>query len=1457
MLRIFDECDCPVGVGFLVARDIALTCAHIVSAALDVKDGAQPAPGATVRVDLPLLGSRHGGKGITASIEHWIPAQDSGAGDVAVLRLDAPVPGAWPVRLVYQYKDLWGDSVRAFGVPAGHPGGVWHNGVLRAGRAEGWVEVDRAGGGHRIAPGFSGSPVWDDALAGVVGMVAVGESGHTPAGYLIPTHRLVEAWPGLGELILPPPSPFRSLEPYEESDKDIFHGRHADSERVAGAVGAQRTTTLVGPSGCGKSSLVRAGVIPRRRAAGDIPLLMRPTRGSSPLHALAAELLPLLDPEKSALENLQATDGLAKTLALDGLHDVVPLILNRWHRRRLLIVIDQFEELLDLPDDAVRAFAAALSGQRPPAGVAVLATLRADFVEPVQADERLRTLISPAFDSLPPMSAEQLREAISKPVAQTSGAHFEKDLVEHILADTGNAPRALPLLTFTLDQLWRTQHGAALTFQAYHALGGVRGALRDYADRAWTDIEDEDKPAARRLLAQLVRLPIGAEHAARRVVPRAELGDAQWRVAQRLAAARLITLNTARDTDPADALARAESIELAHEVLITAWRELAQLVTTEEPFLRWRETLRHDLARWHNTGRTPDRLPTRDALDEARAWLPARAEDLTGAERDFLQRGEGYRRSRTRRRRAVVGVLSALLLAAGGLGIVSVHAQQDAAHRAAVVRSGTLAADAQALSASDPGLAAQLAVAANRTSATPDALDALYGALQSPLLDNILTTGNDAFTRTATQADGPLGAAVDQGGTVHVWNLGTPATPIPQSTLHTAGATGLAIVPRAPLLAAECGTPGLCLWNLADPSHPAVEAHLPIPIPGPWHISSMAVSPDGTVLAAASESGYTLLWSITAPTNPRFLAELPNPSTNIGIQLASVAFAPGGSILAESIEGGQTRLWSLADPATPTSLATINSGYQDIAIDSAGTDLAGASDASLDLWNISQATAPTQVPFINTATASNVDLEALSFSPDARTLAFSGTDTETGNSVMCLLDMVALVQDPDTTEPVCLSTGFSTPTMAYTSSGDLLTGGLDNAVRLWRPSPALIANASAYSAATAPAVSDDGRLMIAALAQTDTPVAAMGIWNLDAPAGPALAATLPLSSPAALAAFLDPNVVLAVAQSGQVQLWNIASLSHPRQTASLGTVNRALPPADGVGSTADGTVAVRGGGGVLNLWHVTDAGTATLLGQVNDPAAGNGMGGNLVDNTVFMTTPTGIDWWNISDPAHPVESGFSPLSQASQGEGLNSSTTVFAAASPPDPDFGGTTLNLYSVENGQVRSTATVSRHSGVVLGISNDGHLLAASGQAGNGLSIWDTTDAHSPKLAASIITAFEITGVMFSADDDFMADWSLQTVQLWDTRNRAAPVLLGAFSPVTNVDYTTVHEDVAAAGFATDGKLLISVASDGPSVVYLVGTGPQQATDQLCSTVSSPITVGQWAQYAPGVPYQNPCAR
>ncbi|MGW8398015.1 nSTAND1 domain-containing NTPase [Streptomyces lydicus] len=765
MLRILDGRGQPVGVGFLVSDTLALTCAHVVSAALGATDDTPPAPTARIRVDLPLVAAASSGAAapdVTAAIDHWAPPLPngggaSGSGDVAVLRLSAPLPGAGPVRLV-DAQDLWEHSVRAFGLPAGRPGGLWHAGVLRARQADGWVQADLAGNGYPVSRGFSGTPVWDDKLAGVVGMITVAESSQPPVSYLIPTSGLLTSWPELRGVALPP-SPFRGLSAFEEADATVFYGRRAESDGVAQAVDAERWVTVVGPSGCGKSSLALAGVVPRLRAEGASVVILRPASGSSPLSALAAALLPLLKPDLSETQRIAQLPELSGVLR-HGLADPVDRLLDLQSSRRLVIIVDQLEELFDLAPDTVDELADVLfDDDALPDTVRVLSTLRADFLEPMLTHQRLGPAVGRHLRALGPLDREGLRDVVTAPVEALPGVCYEAHLADRILTDTGAEQGALPLLALTLDLLWQRQERGLLTHQAYEELGGVTGALSNHADRVWAEcVPSRDEEAAQGLFTQLIRVPLDAAAATRRIAHRTELSEDQWRIAQRLAA-RTRLLVTGRDAEGV------ETVELTHEALISKWGKLATWVAEDRSYLMWRESVRQDKERWEQAERAPELLPTAAVLAGADQWLHEHGDEMSEAERAFLESGLTHRRTRVRRRAALLSGLGAAMVLVLVLSTLFVVTRRESQERAALGASRALAQAAQDESPTDPVRGVMLSLAAYETATTQEARnEMLQQYLRYQEYDRVVSGGLGAISTFDKSRDGNVVLAVSEQG---------------------------------------------------------------------------------------------------------------------------------------------------------------------------------------------------------------------------------------------------------------------------------------------------------------------------------------------------------------------------------------------------------------------------------------------------------------------------------------------------------------------------------------------------------------------------------------------------------------------------------------------------------------------------------------------------------------------
>lgn len=196
--RIYHTSGAVVGAGFLVSERQLLTCAHVVAAALSLPQNTQESPEAAIEVDFPLVaaGEKH-----LAQVSLWYPVNPGqSTEDIAGLEFQQPIPHAVePVALIPS-QDYWQHPLRVFGFPKGHDYGLWATGVLRDQSANGWVQLDALASQDRpIEPGFSGAPIWDEQLQGVVGMAVAAEKRRqgVTAAYMVPAEILESAWPSL------------------------------------------------------------------------------------------------------------------------------------------------------------------------------------------------------------------------------------------------------------------------------------------------------------------------------------------------------------------------------------------------------------------------------------------------------------------------------------------------------------------------------------------------------------------------------------------------------------------------------------------------------------------------------------------------------------------------------------------------------------------------------------------------------------------------------------------------------------------------------------------------------------------------------------------------------------------------------------------------------------------------------------------------------------------------------------------------------------------------------------------------------------------------------------------------------------------------------------------------------------------------------------------------------------
>jgi hypothetical protein len=395
-------------------------------------------------------------------------------------------------------------------------------------------------------------------------------------------------------------SPFRGLQPFDFEHALIYCGRTGLVTEVIDALrqraGAGRGfLMIIGMSGAGKSSLVRAGILrmlarPRvverviewRRAVfrpRDNPqgtwasfVAALTTHHALPdLVANQAELALLLrQPTALVAAISRALDGVTETARENAPPG------TQSGEARLIVVVDQFEELFDedMTPEERSGFADILTALAHSGRVWVLVTLRADlYGRCADLPQTFRDLLAErggVFTVVGPRPPE-VAQMIQQPAAM-AGVSFERrgdpeEGLDEVLRDAAaEHPSVLPLLEFTLDELWkRCSDTRMLRFSDYDDLGGLHGALRQRADEEFAQLPQSARDGLDQLLSAVVRIdPSDERLIVESRVPSSRFdGTPCQALIGAFTQAHLLVADPALDGTPV--------IGLAHEALLREW----------------------------------------------------------------------------------------------------------------------------------------------------------------------------------------------------------------------------------------------------------------------------------------------------------------------------------------------------------------------------------------------------------------------------------------------------------------------------------------------------------------------------------------------------------------------------------------------------------------------------------------------------------------------------------------------------------------------------------------------------------------------------------------------------------------------------------------------------------------------------------------------------------------------
>jgi DNA-binding SARP family transcriptional activator/tRNA A-37 threonylcarbamoyl transferase component Bud32/WD40 repeat protein/molybdopterin-guanine dinucleotide biosynthesis protein len=519
-------------------------------------------------------------------------------------------------------------------------------------------------------------------------------------------------------------NPYHGLRPFDEADAASFHGRDGVVADLVELVAAQRFVTVVGSSGSGKSSVVLAGLVPRLRAGGAVVVTMIP--GDAPLEALHTALREVAT-VADAVDQGQPADALVDVARGAG---------------QVIVVVDQFEECWTRAREEDRDAFLDLAARAVADGsidVRFVTTVRADLLDRPLEHPTIGALVGAGSHVLAPLSPVELEEAIVQPAAR-AGVAFDDGVVADLIADAVTYPGSLPLLQFTLTELYDRRKDAIIGRHALEEIGGMAGAVGRRAEEVFAGLDETLRGQARALFGRLVA-PGRSAPDTRRRARLGELSSGMRAVADEFVAARLLVA----DRDPAT---REPTIEVAHEALLTRWSRLVDWVEDDR---RWLTQLQHLAAAgraWDDGGRLDTELYRGSRLEAAIEAIDIDGRAVSGLEGEFVEAGRRARdaeirvarRTAHRLRRLLVAAVTALVVAlvAGALAFVQRRQADDnaAEAQAQAGRAETAAVEAQiealvgraeSLRQTQRDTAALLSVEAYRLADTPRTRSVLLG----------------------------------------------------------------------------------------------------------------------------------------------------------------------------------------------------------------------------------------------------------------------------------------------------------------------------------------------------------------------------------------------------------------------------------------------------------------------------------------------------------------------------------------------------------------------------------------------------------------------------------------------------------------------------------------------------------------------------------------------------------
>ena len=781
-------------------------------------------------------------------------------------------------------------------------------------------------------------------------------------------------------------NPYKGLQSYDEKDSNLFFGREEQIQKLFEKIVAnkQPLTLVLGASGTGKSSLMKAGLLPRLRDYQEHQFkILDPMRpGESPLKSLAQICLPIADTITS--------------LELALYEQTLANIIERWNRNnpktKILFPIDQFEELITLckSDQEREQFQKLIRNAitKYPDKIHVVITLRLDFEALFQNSVLEEFWNKDARFVVPLMTQNELREVIEKPASEKVLYFEPPSLVDELINEVVQMPGALPLLSFTLSELYlkylhKRRDNRALTKEDYDDLGRVVGSITKRANQEYEKLVAQDsayKKTVQRVMLRMISLQGG--ELARRQVPKSELIYADEeenkrvdKVIENFSKARLIVEGSNSEGET--------YIEPAHDVLVQGWNKLLEWKNQQQETLTLQRRLTPAANNWEQNHRVTGFLWNNDPrLPQLEQVVKSEDSWLNQIETKFIRRSIRNREEQDiNEKKQIINLFSRASQAffASNQLLEALIEAVKAGKELQKLRNKLQELQKEAiLEESEAEISKEIDVVKNQIVITLE--QAVYAVRERNRLEK--HTGP-----VASVSFSPDGKTIASGGwdnTVILWSPeGREINALYQDFKTPEGySTMVCSVSFSPdsETIATCGDNTVKLWNRGNDKYiTTLSGHS-------GDINCVCFSPDGQIIASASRDNTVKLWN----SHGKELKTLTGHSRDV----TSVSFSSDGQTIASSSYDGTVKLWNLdgalmksLEDSTDTLEHGTNTVY-DICFSKDGKIIACASsDKTVKLWSCRDGRK------IATLTGHTGRVNSVSISPNNQTIVSGSDDT--------------------------------------------------------------------------------------------------------------------------------------------------------------------------------------------------------------------------------------------------------------------------------------------------------------------------------------------------------------------------------------------------------------------------------------------------------------------------------